>query len=320
MLARRLVLLALGLGSASTGCAVSRAPATPGSLGSIAGELDALAGPEVRSYGAVFRSVLEDALDKDEFVCAPTPHDVFFSRAPEGARVIRGAMPHYGVWFAPMRYEVRRGAGAWRVAVNVRVEPPPEGALLELPDCALAGRVDGPRAGPRARAGESEAPICPSSRVFAARATTRTVQALLERWSTEVERYFNRDAAAFGLPVTYDFEFFLDEDARGRRVDLSLPLATTCGRTPYFAAASSGWSLPVLAHEMGHVLGLLDEFEDVGEMLGIAYTSPSGLELSRMGESRTEASMVLPLHHYLVLRRFFCPEPAAADPYSGARL
>jgi hypothetical protein len=37
-----------------------------------------------------------------------------------------------------------------------------------------------------------------------------------------------------------------------------------------------------------------------------------------MGESRREGSRVLPLHHYLVLRRYFCPEPHQSDPYVHA--
>ena len=41
--------------------------------------------------------------------------------------------------------------------------------------------------------------------------------ALLARWSTEAERYWNRDASALGIPVTYDFEFELAEAAEAER-------------------------------------------------------------------------------------------------------
>jgi hypothetical protein len=290
----------------------------PAAVGAISGELNGMAGPDLGSYHAVFDAVLSDALDKDPYVCAPTPRSVFFGAAPEGARVIRGSMPHYGLYFGPMGYLVRRVGDAWRVEVNVAVEPPPGDATLLLPDCALEGQLDGELAcnePDEPYAWESE--VCPGGRVFGAKATRRSVRALLSRWSTEVERYFNRDARLFGLPVTYDFEFVLADESSSR-VDITLPLAPSCARTPYFSSLQAGWSLPVIAHEIGHVLGLLDEFEDIGEALGISYVTPSGLELSRMGESRKEASRVLPLHHYLVLRRYLCPEPRQMDPYTHA--
>ncbi len=43
-----------------------------------------------------------------------------------------------------------------------------------------------------------------------------------------------------------------------------------------------------------------------------------GAERSRFGLSMKEETVVLPLHHYLVLRRFFCPEPENRDPYQHA--
>ena len=43
-----------------------------------------------------------------------------------------------------------------------------------------------------------------------------------------------------------------------------------------------------------------------------------GAEISRMGLSMREDSIVLPLHHYLVLRRYLCAEPRSPDPFSHA--
>jgi len=40
-----------------------------------------------------------------------------------------------------------------------------------------------------------------------------------------------------------------------------------------------------------------------------------GAEVSRMGLSMKETTRYLPVHHYLVLRRAFCPRPASRDPY-----
>jgi hypothetical protein len=101
-----------------------------------------------------------------------------------------------------------------------------------------------------------------------------------------------------------------------RQVSLAVPLATSCARTPYFQAFRSGWSLPIVAHEVGHVLGLLDEYEMFSGIVGFYPKTPfEGAERSRMGLSMKEDTEVLPLHHYLVLRRYFCPEPEAFDPH-----
>ena len=104
----------------------------------------------------------------------------------------------------------------------------------------------------------------------------RAVAALLRRWSVEAERYWNRDAEAFGVPVRYDFDFVTIAEAtsRGLRIDIEMPLSPTCGRTPYFSAMRSGWSLPIIAHEVGHVLGLLDEYEAFSGLVGFYPKTP----------------------------------------------
>ena len=99
---RLLFVAAIGL----AGCASLRSSPTRG----IAAELAKLSMPGVTHYGPVFDRVLDDALAVDSFVCAPTPERVFFDDTPSGARVIDGTMPHYGVYFAPMHYLVRRAA------------------------------------------------------------------------------------------------------------------------------------------------------------------------------------------------------------------
>lgn len=308
-------------------------------LDEVARELEALNEPFVGATGRrdTFRSILSNTIDKDAYLCMPSPRSLFFGEAPEGERVIRGVMPHYGFFFGPMSYLVRRvrePARRWEVSVHVAIEgTPPEASDLELADCALAGdlgaslRCEGT---PYALSGTREA--CPGSGSFRVKATPLAVEALLRRWSTEAERYWNRDASALGIPVTYDFEFTLArapierarsparEEAWGRdalpRVDMVVPLAPTCGRTPYFASMRAGWSLPILAHEVGHVMGLLDEYEMFSGITGAYPKTPfPGAEVSRMGLSMLEGTRVLPLHHYLILRRYVCPEPKRTDPY-----
>jgi hypothetical protein len=288
-------------------------------------ELEAMSGALLapRSHKDTFRSILADTIDKDAFLCMPSPRALFFGDTPEGERVIQGVMPHYGFFFGPMSYLIRRRAGRFEVRVRVAVDPPSEEAVLELPDCGLEAALgrEGEEAlrcegTPYALSGKLDA--CPGSGIFRAKATPRAVGALLARWSTEAEGYWNRDAALVGLPVTYDFDFVLVHEARARslRVDMEAPLSPTCGRTPYFSAMRAGWSLPIVAHEIGHVMGLLDEYEMFSGIVGFYPKTPFvGAELSRMGISMKEETRVLPLHHYLIVRRYVCPEPKTRQPY-----
>ena len=67
---------------------------------------------------------------------------------------------------------------------------------------------------------------------------------------------------------------------------------------------------------MGHFLGLLDEYETFSGMFYPKTPFP-GAEVSRMGLSMREGARVLPVHHYLVLRRWFCPPPRETMPFRG---
>ncbi len=314
---------------ATGACGAPRAATTgssPATIEAIAAELEAIAGPAVGPHPETFRAILADTLAKDAYACMPSPAALFFGAAPEGERVIDGAMPHYGLWLGPMRYLVRRlpprpGSvrGRWEVALRVVVDPP-SGGTLELPDCALRAELDGPvvcEGAPYAASPSTEA--CPGTGTFRAPATAHNVAALLGRLSREAARYWQRDADAFGLPITYDFEILVaDLAARATRAEIRLPLWPTCGRTPYFAALRSGWSTPIVAHELGHFLGLLDEYEALSGVTRLYPKTPFlGAEVSRMGLSMREGTRVLPLHHYLVLRRYLCAEPGSGAAWTG---
>lgn len=309
-----LVLLLAGCGASRT--ADSRVPRAI-AVDEIAAELDAMSGLLVAAHRETFREILADTIAKDAYVCLPMPRDVFFGDAPEGERTISGQMPHYGLFFGPMSYRVARSRGRWLVRVLVAVVPPDPRAMLELPDCTMGAEVDEPTACDEDPGRQASLEVCPRRPLGLARATERTVTALLRRYSRDAEVYWSRDALAEGLPIDYDFEFQRAAVADPSRVDMTLPLATTCGRTPYFTSLRSGWSLPIVAHEMGHVLGLLDEYETFSGMLYPKTPFP-GAEVSRMGLSMREATRVLPVHHYLVLRRWFCPPPGETTPFSGA--
>jgi hypothetical protein len=309
-------------------------PTLPGgeaTIDAIAAELDALSRGLTAVHRETFREILEDALGKDPYICRPMPRDVFFGPELEGARTISGEMPHYGFFFGPMHYVVaRKGSdplrrdrgpsGRFQVRVTIGIDPPSAGTL-ELPDCELvrALGVGSCRGIPYASSPGTDA--CPASGSFSTPATKGAVRALLARWSREAERYYDRDAAFFGLPIDYDFTFVVQGDASPPLYDFAVPLAPTCGRTPYFTSFRSGWSLPIVAHEVGHVLGLLDEYEALSGIASFYPKTPfPGAEVSRMGLSMRENTRVLPLHHYLILRRYFCPEPRREGFFRGAGL
>lgn len=317
----------------AAGCSPSAVPAIAAgsadfdSIDAIDAELTALSGGVTAAHRDTFRAILEDTLSKDPYACRPSPRAVFFGSAPEGERTLAGEMPHYGFFFGPMHYRVsHRGDGAsgrWSVKVTLAVDPPVGAKDLELPDCGLVEEVGGDRrrcsGTPYSASPKKEA--CPGSGSFAIDATPDHVRALLARWSREAERYYTRDARAFGLPIDYDFEFVLADEAAPLAVDLRVPLSPTCGRTPYFTAFRSGWSLPIVAHEVGHVLGLLDEYEAFSGLSSLYPKTPfAGAEVSRMGLSMREDTRVLPLHHYLILRRYLCAEPADGGFWSRSPL
>lgn len=318
---RRVAPIALGTVLPLVGCGGSHAEGRPmlrdPTVDEIAAELDAMSGPVTSVHRETFHGILADAIAKDAYSCLPMPREVFFGDAPEGERTIRGQMPHYGLFFGPMSYRVARSRGRWLVRVVVAVEPPDPRAMLELPDCTMTPELDEPTACAEDPEREASLEVCPHGARGLARATDGTVTALLRRYSREVETYWSRDARAQGLPIDYDFDFTRADDVDPSRVDMTLPLATTCGRTPYFTSIRSGWSLPILAHEMGHFLGLLDEYETFSGMLYPKTPFP-GAEVSRMGLSMREGTKVLPVHHYLVLRRWFCRPPEETMPFRHA--
>jgi len=139
-------------------------------------------------------------------------------------------MPHYGIYDGPMRYRVGVAGGRWLVQLNIALQADASGSRMELPDCALRARLQGPQrceGTPYPDAPGRHA--CPASGRFEARASRHNMKALLERWSQEAEGYYNRDAQRYALPLRYDFNFFLvDDDGDARApIDVRLPLAAT---------------------------------------------------------------------------------------------
>lgn len=300
--------------------ASSRGPEYFNELDAIANELEAMSQGYLGEHKETFRSILQDTLDKDSYLCTPLPSIVFGAGVLPGGRTVQGEMPHYGLYYGPMHYRIQRSASGWTVSVRLALVPPRASASeLELPDCNLKEWMNQSMqcSGiPYSRSGSIDA--CPASGQFKTALTPQSIKALLLRWSAEAERYFNRDAEQFHLNVRYDFDFVTEEEAKskGLQVDMTLPLSPTCGRTPYFSSFRSGWSIPIVAHEVGHFMGLLDEYEMFSGVVGFYPKTPfKGAEISRMGFSMKEHTKVLPLHHYLILRRYFCDPRRETNPY-----
>ncbi len=305
--------------ASAAACAVRPAglPRREVSLDEVATALEKLSPGEANVHRAHFRGLLADAVGKDPYTCLP-PVDVALGppRNDVAERRIEGKVPHYDFFFGPIKYRIRgdHAAKMWRVSLHVALAPETLEGMIELPDCALSGRLDGLRCDGVPYEDDPGVKACPESGTFEAPASRKNLAAVLERWSRDIEAYWNRDAERYGLSVSYDFEFFLDEGPAKAPVDVHTPLWLTCGRTPYFSAFRTGWSIPVLAHEVGHYLGLLDEYEALSGML-YDKTPFEGSENSRMGLSMKTYTRLYPLHHYLVVRRFHCDGPAAHDPF-----
>jgi hypothetical protein len=320
LFALRVVLALFGLLLAGGTIVACGAPARDG----LARKLAALGDADARGLEAHTASLLAAALASDAYRCTPAAEQVLGT--PPNAhpdRRIRGRMPHYGLYHGPMRYRVAATGGrrpVWLVRLNIALDAEQSDRPMELPDCALRSQLSGElrcEGTPYEQAPGLEA--CPDSGRFEAPASRANLRALLRRWSREAEAYFNRDAERYGLAVRYDFELFLADDPQASElpVDVRMPLWSSCGRSPYFAALRSGWSIPVLAHELGHFLGLLDEYQALSGIVGFYPKTPyEGSENSRMGVSMKTHTRLYPLHHYLVLRRFHCAEPDSRDPYA----
>ncbi|MEM1029465.1 MAG: hypothetical protein AAF928_21405 [Myxococcota bacterium] len=305
----RLVFLGTGLTGALGGCGPSA------TVQRVADALTDVSRGDAEDHRSHWREMMSFYAARDPVPCLPEVARVF--EPPVGfvpSRRVAGVMPHYDWFDGPVRFRVGAEPNRFVVSFTVALDLGFEGGTLQLPDCALEDQLEGKvvcEGTPYMEAEGREA--CPDSGRFEAPASPENVKRLLAYWSREVASYFNRDAAHYGLPVRYAFTFFAPrlgppDGVAPPPVDTRMPLANGCARRPYFEALRVGWSTAVLAHEVAHFLGLLDEYETLS---GIFYekTPFVGSEDSRMGLSMKPETRLLPFHHYLILRWTHCSPP-----------
>lgn len=211
---------------------------------------------------------------KDSLSCLPDPGDVLAPNLaaryprPAAARV-SGALSYVGGILGPYRYRfVPQAGGSVKVVVSI-------GYLLPTD-----GREDG----------DSLARQLSEEELQGLAASVRGAQA-----------YWN-SARPAGSPFVFEFIFGPDS----RRADFTVLLHRERVRGPYFHNWSVQWSANTVAHEVGHMLGLNDEYETLtGD---ISRCDPASL----LCDSRYGA--LQPQHYYFVLRRYLCPVPPPSAP------
>lgn len=89
----------------------------------------------------------------------------------------------------------------------------------------------------------------------------------------------------------YEFLFEVETDPKKAHYSLNIKDKT---RGPYSVNWSRGWDVESIAHELGHMMGLADEYET---LTGASYC----LKISLMCGSKN--SKLMPHHYYFILRR-----------------
>jgi hypothetical protein len=115
-----------------------------------------------------------------------------------------------------------------------------------------------------------------------------------DRMKVKVQRaedYWNREK--LDLDFNYKFHFQVVENSK--KAHFSVKLKQEYSRGPYFSKWSMKWNEYVVAHELGHMMGLGDEYK---EKEGSKVCLSHSLMCSNSSWSKTMTQ-----HHYHILRR-----------------
>lgn len=101
----------------------------------------------------------------------------------------------------------------------------------------------------------------------------------------------------YSFPLRFNFELTLSR----KQGDVKTRLVNDYTRGPYFHEWSTVWSSNVVAHEMGHVMGLDDEYSNTFGAIrdALTYCSRSSMMCGSSGA-------VQEYHYYMIVRRLLC--------------
>jgi hypothetical protein len=134
------------------------------------------------------------------------------------------------------------------------------------------------------------------------------MQAKLARAAAFWTHYSPKDDATFRFVVVESGEHF------------AVNLAPGAPRTPFDVTWGADWTWHLIAHEVGHMMGLDDEYRQIKKTLGhvirkdVTWDADPAVKAgwfecnlkSLMCDSKGEDSTPQRYHYYVILRRRFC--------------
>jgi hypothetical protein len=144
--------------------------------------------------------------------------------------------------------------------------------------------------------------------------STGSVPIHLEEELRSASAFFTESARREGFPLTYiwerarseedaDHSIYIQPEGRGVRVNANEWLSDSPSRT--------------IRHELGHTLGLSDEYHEyLDNPIATCIPGPQGGP-SLMCDTH-ELATLYPYHHYLILRQTYCQGTGRAPPGIGA--